>query len=93
MDFSKFNYELGKAFSQSVLSTLGSQVNFDGKLAGQGFHLLASFSRNRFRLSEESVNTCLLSVLGAKLTFSSQSSLKIKFLSLCKYSKCGFHGH
>jgi hypothetical protein len=64
MDFSKLDFRIGKDFSSKVLETLGSQVSAHGKPAGQVFHLLVSFSRNRFRLTEDSVGICLQSILG-----------------------------
>jgi hypothetical protein len=64
MDFSKFNFQIGKDFSAKVRSLIGSQVPPSGDPAGLVFHLLVSFSRNRFRLTEDSVDTCLKSVLG-----------------------------
>lgn len=67
MDFSKFDFALGKAFSKKVFDLCKFNVNSDGTPASEGFSLLVSFSRNRFRLTEDSsVNICLQSVLGGK---------------------------
>nr|TKW01385.1 hypothetical protein SEVIR_8G176600v2 [Setaria viridis] len=48
------------------MNKIGTQVTLDETKAGNGFHLLVVFSRNRFRLSAETVNTCLNSILGGK---------------------------
>jgi hypothetical protein len=64
MDTSKLNFDIGKVFSSKVFDVLGSWVTPNGKPAGRDFFLLVSFSRNRFRLTEDSVGLCLQSVLG-----------------------------
>jgi hypothetical protein len=63
MDLSKLNFDMGKVFSSKVLNSLGVQVS-PSVQTGRVFFLLVSFSRNRFRLSEESFGFCLQSVLG-----------------------------
>nr|TKW28031.1 hypothetical protein SEVIR_3G297000v2 [Setaria viridis] len=64
MDSSKFNFGIGIAFEKRIQDCLNSKVTLDRKLAGKGFHLLVSFSQNRFHLTSDSVNVCLQSVLG-----------------------------
>jgi hypothetical protein len=66
MDLSRLDFSKGKDFSSKVAGALGSKVcNTDVPL-DCGFFLLVSFSRNRFRLTEESVSICLQSVLGGQ---------------------------
>lgn len=64
MDLSKLDCSTGKAFSSKVFARLSSLVTSSWKPAGQGFFLLVSFSRNRFRLTKDPVGLCLHSVLG-----------------------------
>jgi hypothetical protein len=66
MDFSRFDFSKGKAFSAKVAGALGSKVCSSDVPLDCGFFLLVSFSRNRFRLTEESVNICLQSILGGQ---------------------------
>lgn len=63
MDFSKLNFQIGKDFSSKVHKLFGLPINSAGKPAGNSFLLLVSFSRKRFRLSDDSVVICLQSVL------------------------------
>jgi hypothetical protein len=66
MDFSKLDFQIGKDFSDKVRSLLGSHVTPGGKSKELVFHLLVSFSRNRFRLTGDSVGICLQAVLGGE---------------------------
>jgi hypothetical protein len=66
MDFSRFDFSKGKVFSAKVAGALGSKVCSSDVPLDCGFFLLVSFSRNRFRLTEESVSICLQSILGGQ---------------------------
>jgi hypothetical protein len=66
MDLSKLDFNKGMAFSSKVAGALGSKVCNSGMPLDCGFFLLVSFSRNRFRLTEELVSICLQSVLGGQ---------------------------
>lgn len=66
MDFSKLDFAAGEAFSKKIFNLFKCGVFSDTSPASEGFSLLVSFSRNRFRLTEDSVNTCLQSVLGGR---------------------------
>jgi hypothetical protein len=55
---------LGRDFSAKVLKICGVPIAYGDDGPSTAFFLLVSFSRFRFRLSQESVEACLSAILG-----------------------------
>lgn len=64
MDLSKLDFAPGRAFNKKIWDSISSSVGYEGSPCSNEFFLLISFSRSRFRFSEENVGLCLQSVLG-----------------------------
>jgi hypothetical protein len=60
MELPLLDQQFGRDFSAKVRNLFGVPVSH----GGSSFYLLVSFSRFRFRLSPESVEHCLVSILG-----------------------------
>lgn len=55
---------MGRNFNAKVWKKCGKSISYSGPPNSGEFFLLASFSRYRFRLSEENVSSCLHALLG-----------------------------